>query len=204
MTSSTLMATSLMRRRISLLPAAVRAANRRDRNARSSSVGHSRALQLAGPRDALTAANAAVEAALKAVGAKGNTLKELARAFRNNGLVPGYLETVPNFSRICSTDYMPLEASRVTLTERRPVRPRFPRSLPISRSTGPAPSSSISRRPRTPLPNEWRRQTPRLIATHPGRMRPRVVGVTGPPFPEGPPPCGRCELSRGARRSQLG
>jgi hypothetical protein len=45
--------------------------------------------------DALTAANAAVEAALKAVGMKGNTLKELARSFRNARLVPGYLANVP-------------------------------------------------------------------------------------------------------------
>ena len=45
--------------------------------------------------DALTAANAAVEAALKAIGLKGGTLKELARAFKNSGLVPGYLSNVP-------------------------------------------------------------------------------------------------------------
>ena len=46
--------------------------------------------------DALTAANAAVEAALKAVGMKGGTLKELARAFKSSGLVPGYLSNVPS------------------------------------------------------------------------------------------------------------
>jgi hypothetical protein len=45
--------------------------------------------------DALTAASAAVEAALKAVGMKGQTLKELARAFKGSGLVPGYLGNVP-------------------------------------------------------------------------------------------------------------
>ncbi len=45
--------------------------------------------------DALTAASAAVEAALKAVGMKGQTLKELARSFKGSGLVPGYLGTVP-------------------------------------------------------------------------------------------------------------
>jgi hypothetical protein len=45
--------------------------------------------------DALTAANAAVEAALKAIGMSGATLKELARSFKGSGLVPGYLENVP-------------------------------------------------------------------------------------------------------------
>ena len=45
--------------------------------------------------DALTAANAAVEAALKAAGMKGMTLKELARSFKTSGLVPGYLTNVP-------------------------------------------------------------------------------------------------------------
>jgi hypothetical protein len=45
--------------------------------------------------DALTAANAAVEAALKAAGMRGGTLKELARSFKNSGLVPGYLANVP-------------------------------------------------------------------------------------------------------------
>lgn len=45
--------------------------------------------------DALTATNAAVEAALKAVGMKGQTLKELARSFKGSGLVPGYLAKVP-------------------------------------------------------------------------------------------------------------
>jgi hypothetical protein len=45
--------------------------------------------------DALTAANAAVEASLKAVGMRGGTLKELTRAFKGSGLVPGYLENVP-------------------------------------------------------------------------------------------------------------
>lgn len=45
--------------------------------------------------DALTAANAAAEAALKAVGMKGQTLKELARSFKASGLVPGYLGNVP-------------------------------------------------------------------------------------------------------------
>jgi len=45
--------------------------------------------------DALTAANAAVEAALKAVGLKGKTLKELAKAFRSSGRVPVYLARVP-------------------------------------------------------------------------------------------------------------
>lgn len=46
--------------------------------------------------DALTAANAAVEAALKAVGMRGGTLKELARDFTKSGLVPGYLANVPD------------------------------------------------------------------------------------------------------------
>ena len=46
--------------------------------------------------DALTSASAAVEAALKAIGMKGSTLKELARAFKSSGHVPGYLENVPN------------------------------------------------------------------------------------------------------------
>lgn len=46
--------------------------------------------------DALTAANAAVEAALKAIGMKGNTLKELSRGFKNAGIVPGYLANVPD------------------------------------------------------------------------------------------------------------
>lgn len=45
--------------------------------------------------DALTAANAAVEAALKASGMKGQTLKQLARSFKGSGLVPGFLENVP-------------------------------------------------------------------------------------------------------------
>jgi hypothetical protein len=44
--------------------------------------------------DALTAASAAVEAALKAIGMKGQTLKELARSFKGSGLVPGYLGNV--------------------------------------------------------------------------------------------------------------
>jgi hypothetical protein len=45
--------------------------------------------------DALTAANAAVEAALKAAGMTGQTLKELARSFKASGLVPGYLGNLP-------------------------------------------------------------------------------------------------------------
>jgi hypothetical protein len=45
--------------------------------------------------DAITAANAAVEAALKAIGMKGKTLGELAKSFRDSGLVPGYLTGVP-------------------------------------------------------------------------------------------------------------
>ncbi len=45
--------------------------------------------------DALTAANAAVEAALKAAGIKGQTLKQLARSFKASSLVPGYLTNVP-------------------------------------------------------------------------------------------------------------
>jgi hypothetical protein len=45
--------------------------------------------------DALTAASAAVEAALKAAGMRGRTLKELARSFKGSGLVPGYLANVP-------------------------------------------------------------------------------------------------------------
>jgi hypothetical protein len=45
--------------------------------------------------DALTAAGAAVEAALKAAGMKGQTLKDLARSFTGSGLVPGYLSNVP-------------------------------------------------------------------------------------------------------------
>jgi hypothetical protein len=46
--------------------------------------------------DALTAANAAVEAALKAAGLDGGTLKELARSFKSAGYVPRYLENVPD------------------------------------------------------------------------------------------------------------
>jgi hypothetical protein len=46
--------------------------------------------------DALTAANAAVEAALKAAGLSGKTLKELARSFKAAGIVPGYLSNVPD------------------------------------------------------------------------------------------------------------
>ena len=45
--------------------------------------------------DALTAANSSVESALKAIGMKGNTLKELARQFKTSGFVPGYLSNVP-------------------------------------------------------------------------------------------------------------
>ena len=45
--------------------------------------------------DALTAANAAVEAALKAAGMTGATLKELARSFKSSPLAPGYLTKVP-------------------------------------------------------------------------------------------------------------
>lgn len=45
--------------------------------------------------EALTAANAAVEAALKAVGMTGSTLGELARSFRGSSIVPGYLAGVP-------------------------------------------------------------------------------------------------------------
>lgn len=45
--------------------------------------------------DALTAANASVEAALKAIGMDGSTLKDLVRSFKGSSLVPGYLENVP-------------------------------------------------------------------------------------------------------------
>lgn len=45
--------------------------------------------------DALTAATAAVEAALKAAGIQGQKLKELTRSFKGSGLVPGYLGNVP-------------------------------------------------------------------------------------------------------------
>jgi len=45
--------------------------------------------------DALTAASAAVEAALKAAGMRGNTLKQLAKSFKGAGIVPGYLSNVP-------------------------------------------------------------------------------------------------------------
>jgi Abortive infection C-terminus len=46
--------------------------------------------------DALTAANAALEAALKAIGMRGSTLKELARSFKGSRHVRGYLENVPD------------------------------------------------------------------------------------------------------------
>jgi hypothetical protein len=45
--------------------------------------------------DALTSASSTVESALKAIGMKGSTLKELARSFKASGHVPGYLENVP-------------------------------------------------------------------------------------------------------------
>lgn len=45
--------------------------------------------------DALTAAGAALEAALKAAGLKGNTLGDLASAFRGSALVPGQVSGVP-------------------------------------------------------------------------------------------------------------
>lgn len=45
--------------------------------------------------DALTSANAAVEAALKACGMKGSTLGDLAKDFKRSTLVPGYLTGVP-------------------------------------------------------------------------------------------------------------
>jgi hypothetical protein len=45
--------------------------------------------------DALTAANAALEAALKAAGYKGSTLGALSKDFRNNGTVPPELKGVP-------------------------------------------------------------------------------------------------------------
>lgn len=45
--------------------------------------------------DALTAATAALEAALKAAGLKGDRLSALAKDLRNSGLVPGQLQGVP-------------------------------------------------------------------------------------------------------------
>lgn len=45
--------------------------------------------------DALTAASAAIEAALKAVGMQGSTLKQLMQSFKASGLVPGYLTNIP-------------------------------------------------------------------------------------------------------------
>lgn len=45
--------------------------------------------------DAITSANAAVEAALKAIGMSGQTLGALAKSFRGSGFVPGYLAGVP-------------------------------------------------------------------------------------------------------------
>ena len=45
--------------------------------------------------DALTAATAALEAAMKAAGLKGDRLSALAKSLRNSGLVPGQLEAVP-------------------------------------------------------------------------------------------------------------
>jgi hypothetical protein len=45
--------------------------------------------------DALTAANAALEAALKAAGLKGNQLSALAKSLRNSDLVPGEMKGVP-------------------------------------------------------------------------------------------------------------
>jgi hypothetical protein len=45
--------------------------------------------------DALTAATAALEAALKAAGLKGDRLSALAKDLRNSGLVPGQLAGVP-------------------------------------------------------------------------------------------------------------
>src|SRR6202007_3007686 len=45
--------------------------------------------------DALTAANAALEAALKAAGYKGSTLGPLAKDFKKNGSVPPELKGVP-------------------------------------------------------------------------------------------------------------
>lgn len=45
--------------------------------------------------DALTAANAALESALKAVGFSGDRLSALAKSFRNSGAVPSELKGVP-------------------------------------------------------------------------------------------------------------
>jgi hypothetical protein len=45
--------------------------------------------------DALTAANAALEAALKAAGLKGDRLSALAKSLRNSDVVPGELKSVP-------------------------------------------------------------------------------------------------------------
>jgi len=45
--------------------------------------------------DALTAATAALEAALKAAGLDGDRLSSLAKSLRNSGLVPGQLQGVP-------------------------------------------------------------------------------------------------------------
>lgn len=45
--------------------------------------------------DALTAANAALEAALKAAGLRGDRLSALAKSLRNSDLVPGQLANVP-------------------------------------------------------------------------------------------------------------
>jgi hypothetical protein len=45
--------------------------------------------------DALTAANAALESALKAAGFKGDRLSTLAKSFRNSDLAPSELKGVP-------------------------------------------------------------------------------------------------------------
>jgi hypothetical protein len=55
--------------------------------------------QRGGPAErgaAITDAHAALEAALKAMGFKGNRLDTLAKSFRNSGLVPSQLEGVPD------------------------------------------------------------------------------------------------------------
>jgi hypothetical protein len=79
--------------------------------------------------DALTAANAAVEAALKAAGMKGTTLSQLAKSFKQSTLSPGYLENVPGLL----TDLLDrLHAARSVAGDahgKKPDAPEVPQAL---------------------------------------------------------------------------
>lgn len=94
--------------------------------------------------DALTAANAAVEAALKAAGFRERASARWPRISRNRKSFPPSCGGSPRPSTSCSIARWPFEARRATPTARLRVPLWYPMSWSNSRFTGPERSSFIS------------------------------------------------------------